>query len=267
MKQSVAEFLIDSNNLKLQKCNLRLKCVQDIELNVIGSLAIPFSFGERRYVHKVVVTDTNAYPGGILIGTDLLSRLGVIKLSLSDENNGSYIEIQNEKFKINRTITNSINCIHSRKEKTRGVSETVSTVERLEIEANSVAVSNVRTSFPNNSDVIIESKCRIPGLRISNTICTVQNNLLPIAFVNITSERIELMKNEKVGEASKLDDNELVTKIESDGCSSKINLDHLPPDEKEKFTEFLSKHENVISKDGRDIGYCNILEHESIFIE
>lgn len=74
IKFHVAEALLSAGHFKLKTCLFELESVTNNNLDVHGSISLPFKIGSRSYMHDVVICNNVNFPGSLLIGTDLLKR-------------------------------------------------------------------------------------------------------------------------------------------------------------------------------------------------
>ena len=83
IKPTVAEILVSAGNLKVKTCKNRLSSATNHDIETLGVIELKFLIGKRIYRHNVIICEGTSFPGGILIGTDLLGRLGFISFEFS----------------------------------------------------------------------------------------------------------------------------------------------------------------------------------------
>lgn len=94
MKKSCADKIISEYNIKIQACSIQLSSVSSDSIDTFGAMILPFYINGRKYLHKVVVSSAEGYSGDILVGTDLLNRLGNVTFNFQN----NYVEIQGKNY-------------------------------------------------------------------------------------------------------------------------------------------------------------------------
>ena len=170
IKASVADTLVSAGISVVKTCSLNLSTVNDEQINVLGTITLPFKIGNRTYYHRVIICDGVTFPGAVLLGTDFLRRLGTLALNFKQNNviiHGCAYQniaenVENESLVCSMTKLSNKDC-----------SLKVASITNTElISKNTVSIINVRVPYADGTTVLVDGNLK-DGLRAANTLATV----------------------------------------------------------------------------------------------
>lgn len=92
IKPNIAEML--AGKYQIKRCNLKLTSATNDNIETFGTISLPFKFVSRSFIHKIVISSAEAYPGTILVWSDLRKRLGPVEFNFSENT----ILVQNTEY-------------------------------------------------------------------------------------------------------------------------------------------------------------------------
>ena len=241
----------------IKSCNLELCAVNKEQISVAGTITLPFSIGNRTYQHRVIIVDGVYFPGAILLGTDLISRLG--KLSI-DFDEGT-IDIRGCKYqKLNEDTNTTLAATVSKPQ--CEIHENLATVSKNEtIEGNSISIVNLRVPYADGTTVLVDSNINDELLKISNTVATVSKGLVPVGIANLSASETQLKVNNKIANVCTLMLAKSEEYVSEEPLTNPPDLSFLNEEKSNEIKAVLQKHKNVISQNKFDIGKCDLVEH------
>ena len=261
IKPEFTQLLVSAEKCKVNKCNVKLNAVNNENIETLGAINLSFKFGDRIYKHEAIICEAVSYPGAILVGTDLLKRLGLISIDFSKKS----VVIRNEFFPFtsikNCHISCSVTVCKINKEEMKDKLAVTSKCET--ILPKTISIIDVTTPYEDGTIVLVDGNSVASNCRISNTIATVRKGKVKIGVSNFSSNTIVFPRNKLISTGWPVkpnnSDNEY---IEEQPENSDLDLSHLSKNQAVIIEEILDKRRNAISQHKNDIGFCELVEHE-----
>ena len=76
IKSSFLEELSDVYEYKIKNSSMVIKSVSNHSIDVLGRVTLPLHFSNESLHHELLIIEAESFPGEILIGVDVLGRLG-----------------------------------------------------------------------------------------------------------------------------------------------------------------------------------------------
>ena len=175
----MANLIVAAGNLKIKPCKCRLSSVTKNEIETLGVVEMAFNIGKNIHRHNVTICEGINFPGGILAGTDFLSRLGDIKFNFYHRTlnlkGTTYPFVSSESCE--SLGIRSVRLTHSK------ISKFGKVTQDEEIAPNSVSIIAITVPFKEGSTVLIDGGWLHNDLKLSNAIAKVENKQVQLATV------------------------------------------------------------------------------------
>ena len=175
--------------------NINVTSVTGENLKLIGKVSLYFSIGKIKFIHEVYILDDTKFVGDILIGRDIIKRIGKVMFNFEEK----YIQINKVRLPIVCSSDYDIQCFSVSKVKLN--EDKLKLNKRLVLPPRSfVKTHGIVGKKWKNKHVVIESSCT-DGLRVGNTLAIVNDKLeVPFTIANYFDREITLNKNELIGD-------------------------------------------------------------------
>ncbi len=262
IKETAAEELATTGRYRIKRCDVTLNTVTGEKLDTKGVVTLPFKIGARVFRHNVIVCDAKGFPGDVLIGTDLLQRVGKVEFEWVRQ----MVTIGGVGYAIeggsagDTTLSVTIDKTAVRSTNDRFVA----LKQRTMLSANAVTVVNVGVPYPDGTTVLVEERSRtLGGVRVPNIVATVSKGEIPIEIINAMPSEIQLAPNERIATVSPLHENfeEENVLLSEEPLAAPPDLSHLNTDKADAIRFLLEKHRAAVSQSSSDIGRCDLVEH------
>ena len=156
IKESLANRLIRLNKTKFDSVQKRLRSISGKDIVVSGKVCLNFKLGNRIVRHNALIcSDRSAFPGGILLGRDLFSR---INSSIVTKCRGiQYIELEGKRYDYKKTGTAQSVCLVKERPPADSYMALARTNETLLIEARSAVHTRLKVPKHLNQKTIVLS--------------------------------------------------------------------------------------------------------------
>ena len=245
----------------MKNCDIRLNAVNAQDIEVSGCIDLNFKFGSRTFNHRAIICEAISYPGAILVGFDLIKRLGIITLDF----HRNQIKIMNMSYDICPT-TDSYSSFAVRsvkKQKTHVKSKYVRVSQPEKILPKMVAIISAKVPYYNGTLVQVDGKDIGENIRIANSVATVRKGQIPISIANLSENELRLSKRNEITTVCPVKPNgDECEFVEEQPNPVMPNLSHLSDEKSNEIKNILTERKNAISQHKKDIGYCSLVEHE-----
>ena len=263
LKREIFEKLPPSSKDKLEAVSLTLVTATGESMPFIGSLNVDIVVGEHVFSHQILIADIQN--DGIL-GIDFLSS-HKIDVLLSK----SCLSVKND----------IIPCFHFDHGEKPSICRIV-IAKDVVVPPNSelVVPGKIIDSIVNIENGIIEAMPKFAnksGLLMAHTLVQPKKGVVPLRLMNISDKECQVHKNTV---SATLQTAEVVQQSVSDMKTKTVNslsaTDEIPPhlqelfensskhlneNEKHNFKTLLIKYQNAFSKDSKDLGTTDLIEH------
>ena len=251
IKKEVLENLLSVGCIKIKSCPLNITAITGNELNICGSAALLINIGRHNYRHNVIITTEQSFPGEMLIGTDLLKRLGQVSFDFGN----NVVNINNYRYALFHTDNVSLALtIEEKKVKewkgefqTRAIGQSV-TVSKVKLPKTLVGLVKVE-GISNQKEIIV-----------TDTICNVEENMIQVGVINTSKE--DLASNLQLTVNVLADAQADLEYIQEQPEHEKPDLSNLSDDQSKEIENVLSQYQQTIAQHEFDLGYCDWIEHE-----
>ena len=254
VKKEFADSIISLGLSEVRRSNKVLNSVTGNELINFGKIKLDFKFQNKTYQHEAVIVDVDSFGGHLLIGTDLLKRLGQIEFDFQEK----FVNIKNQAFPFLECPTEN-NGYKLMNVKNIGKQEISFTVRKTYVlDSNAVLLTSVPVNYHDNTNVWVESEDKVDGITIANTFARVSDGKIPVALINHGDTKLVGNINLKVSKLDINDNLELNPEIPEYGAP---DLTHLEEYQRNAITSLLENNVSAFSQHEEDIGLCTLLEH------
>ena len=194
-------------------------------------------------------------PGNVLVGSDLMRRLGDIKFNFKQNRmmiqNHNYdfcipSEVQENKFQTKPLC-------YCKKDKIE-----IELDQPIYLEANKVTIHPVEVPFEPDTYVWVEGQTN--GAVVANTHMQVKDRKVLIAFIN-NSDTSTISADTKISIRQLKEADTDWHNFEEDPIVCDPDLSHLDSDQQNKIKAIIADNHKAFSLNETDIGYCDLIEH------
>ena len=175
IKESLANRLIRLNKTKFDSVQKRLRSISGKDIVVSGKVCLNFKLGNRIVRHNALIcSDRSAFPGGILLGRDLFSR---INSSIVAKCRGiQYVELGGKRYNYKKTGTAQSVCLVKERPPADSYMALARTNETLLIEARSAVHTRLKVpKYLNEKTVVLSSVARTNDLMVPRIVAVVED--------------------------------------------------------------------------------------------
>ena len=252
---------MDLINSKIKTTQIQASSVTGEILDILGKVSLYLIIGKVRIVHEVYVLDKTQFTGEILIGRDIMRRLGKVTFDLEE----NYIQINKHIMPIVGVDGHNLECFKVQKEDLSQnklkVDKKIVLPPRSFVKTHGVVGKKWR-----GKTVVIESNCK-GGLRVGNTLACVNEKLqIPFTIANYLDHEAVISKNELIGDVFLAEDEEIevenIVKSENTFNLEDVDLDNLETKQQVKIIELIKKYKDAFAQTSDDIGLCTLAKHK-----
>ena len=223
IKESLANRLIRLNKTKFDSVQKRLRSISGKDIVVSGKVCLNFKLGNRIVRHNALIcSDRSAFPGGILLGRDLFSR---INSSIVTKCRGiQYVELEGKRYNYKKTGTVQSVCLVKERPPADSYMALARTNETLLIEARSAVHTRLKVpKHLNQKTVVLSSVARTNDLMVPRIVAVVEDGSIPATLFNCLDTNIELKSQTTIGKIELIHENDFIP-LENEGSSVESEL-------------------------------------------
>ena len=164
IKESLVNRLFRLNKTQFDSVQKSLRSISGKDIVVTGKVYLNFKLGNRRVRHNALIcSDRSAFPGGILLGRDLFSR---INSSIVTKCRGlQYVDLEGKRYNYNKTGTAQSVCLVKERLPADSYIALARTKETLLIKARSAVHSRLKVpKHLNQKTIVLSSVARTNDL-------------------------------------------------------------------------------------------------------
>ena len=199
----------------------RLRSISGKDIVVSVKVCLNFKLGNRIVRHNALIcSDRSAFPGGILLGRDLFSR---INSSIVTKCRGiQYVELEGKRYNYKKTGTARSVCLV--KERPDSYIALARTNETLLIEARSAVHTHLKVpKHLNQKTVVLSSVARTNDLMVPRIVAVVEDGSIPATLFNCLDTNIELKSQTTIGKIELIHENDFIP-LENESSSVEFEL-------------------------------------------
>ena len=198
IKNSLAISLANRNKLKIISCSNQLKSVSGSHLDVLGKISLNFNINGENIIHYAIVVGNNvSFPGGMLLGRDLLKRMDA-SINFGNFYYNNFVSLLGEKYYFHKTASSpSVSAVEETEYYQKNIT-LVRSKSNVVIPKNSGLhfAAKVPQAF-NNKELILEgaNNNHVKKLMFPRLLVVPKNGQVPVTIFNVSDYDVKINAN------------------------------------------------------------------------